>query len=66
MCVAEVRKAIMGEIAGTLRGSMANVSDDMDETIGDVLADLHRLKRPGRHGSHGSDQGGRTWRRWEL
>ena len=56
----------MGEIAGTLRGSMANVSDDMDETIGDVLADLHRLKRPGRHGSHGSDQGGRTWRRWEL
>lgn len=39
-----VQKAIVEEIGTTLRGSMANVSDEMDETIGDVLADLTRLK----------------------
>lgn len=39
-----VQKAIVEEIETTLRGSMANVSDEMDETIGDVLADLTRLK----------------------
>lgn len=39
-----VQKAIIEEIGGTLRGSMANVSTEMDETIGDVLADLTRLK----------------------
>eukprot|EP00435_Cladocopium_sp_Y103_P046641 s1989_g13.t1 len=39
-----VQKAIVEEIGTTLRGSMANVSNEMDETIGDVLADLTRLK----------------------
>lgn len=39
-----VQKTIVEEIATTLSGSMANVSNEMDETIGDVLADLTRLK----------------------
>eukprot|EP00439_Symbiodinium_sp_Y106_P059523 s229_g8.t1 len=39
-----LQKAIIEEIGGILRTSLANVSDDMDETIGDILMDLQRLK----------------------
>ncbi|CAE7217222.1 unnamed protein product [Symbiodinium sp. CCMP2456] len=39
-----LQKAIIEEIGGILRRSLANVSDDMDETIGDILMDLQRLK----------------------
>ncbi|CAE7207852.1 unnamed protein product [Symbiodinium pilosum] len=39
-----LQKAIINEIGTILRTSLAYVSDDMDETIGDILMDLQRLK----------------------